>query len=76
MMDTWFKCDKGWLGVGLEHRNTFLVLFDRFLYDGYTNTYRESVPLHKAKAWAEENKIPYEISTTKPIVAEIEKEGE
>ena len=77
-MDCWFKCDKGWFGVGLEYQKHVMRLFYTLLDDNslsipYVNC---TVPLYRLMEWADGKGIPYEITTVKPVVKEIGKDGE
>lgn len=71
-LDCWFKCDKGWFGVGLEHRRMVLELLTSISFESEAERIEDIPPpsLQRTVVWAEDKGIPYEVTTVKPVVRE------
>jgi len=76
-MDHWFKCDKGWFGVKLEHRRRILELLNNISYESEIERIedRPLPSLDKVKEFADNWFIAYEITTVKPVEEEVKEEG-
>lgn len=69
-MDCWFKCDKGWFGIKLEHRRRVLELLNNIAFESKVERI-EDIPdpsLDRVKEFADNWWIPYEVTIVKPIV--------